>query len=705
MAEVCALIPWWGRDGFTRELAARVSNRQLPLVWLLQLLAGPSGVVGFGAATLAGAAIGCHIHNDGGKVTRSLLMHGGLCCAVAFGAGLFLTCWLLVRPQGMPPGPAEAVFTLGNANARLLWGGVDAAILLICLGIGRHPARVEVWERCSRALRRFGRLSFTLYACERTVAKAAVVPLVLVAKFVGWLPVRDASLSLAFRNGAAHELLAFAHAAAPVASWAVVLAAWERAGFVGSFEWACRAAASPRPAGSGSPAPGRATSSERVTATGKERTHMLCVWLCLIWTPALAWSALASCVVAPLVQDYEWSTGAMALLHDARDYPAADPRIGLHRPKMSFVLFTYSALIALVASMRWLRKARPAERALSWQSVHRSSAAAPLRMATVFAVTAAVLTSAGLMCWLGWRGVLTAPLLLGQAASRPRFIRAVRWRRAVAAICAAAAVHTILWQRAKPSMPLLPVRRLAEAGLTVELFVLEHMRARVPALITLAQPEASRDGGLEAVLRSAACASQRVDLLNPLHRALLGAAERSWLTERFLHVALLLAGEGSGGLVALRARANMTLAHLVRQLDAAPVQPRLAGFGFVWLSWLLQSWGLTRVVGTLKAFSLGLTSSHLYLSDVVPAAALSSCAGAVRAALAHHGASEQHVSSFDAALQRSNLSRGTSPRLPPQTRLFYGAPGTASYPLHVDVDRGDLFFRVVSRLPPAAHLP
>ena len=409
VAEVCALLPWWGRTGFSPELAAALATQntgsggggggrlrlKLALVWLLQWMVGPYGILGFAAPTLAGAAIGTWMHADGGRVSDALLRWGIACCALASGSGLLLSGWLLSPPLakqhvGMAPGiaarllgPSEQAFVPASASARLLWGGVDTAILLLVLGFAeRHPTRAAMWQRCSVSLRRFGQLSFTIYATERTVGMIAATPIALAARATGWLPPHAAAGSAAvpeaatagggggggeitFRSGSGgHELLLLATAACPLVAWALLLAAWQRIAFAGSFEWLCSKlfsgakptaatpAATPVPPGG----KGGGASAVEGVATHWERAQMLCVWMFIVWMPPIAWSVLASHVVAPLAQDYHWATNATSLLFDDRPYPSDDPRIGLRRIKMSVVAFVSTLVLALGFVANWTRQ-------------------------------------------------------------------------------------------------------------------------------------------------------------------------------------------------------------------------------------------------------------------------------------------------------------------------------------------------------------
>ena len=264
--------------------------------------------------------------------------------------------------------------------------------------------------------------------------------------------------------------------------------------------------------------------------------------------------------------------------------------------------------------------------------------------------------------------------------------RCVPWLGATTAALGGCAYACCWPSPTTASHPLQPILRVRERDLDVPTFVDTYVRPRVPVIVELEAPERTERTVL-AALRGA-CAREPITLLSAIMAEFVDAARASYGLALALALARRAAG-GSGGAAALVAEAELTMGELFARIDAAPFPPPAPPFAPAVRR--LRALGFTQLAGVIRLFGLGLSSSRLYLTDTPPRQALPGCMAEVLAAFVRDGASEHWVSPFDASIFRAKITTRM-----PHVRLFLGAPGTASYPLHGDVGPGDLFFRVLA---------
>ena len=136
------------------------------------------------------------------------------------------------------------------------------------------------------------------------------------------------------RSTTLEEALLVGYVGACLALWAVGLGLWERAGYVGSFEWAV-----PRLLGHASLLPTAPASGPRVAAehgSWADWSRVFLLTASLSWGPPMLWGLACTQLAAPAMDDVYLNAGAAQLL-----WTPTTPR----RPKLSLILLAVTYVL------------------------------------------------------------------------------------------------------------------------------------------------------------------------------------------------------------------------------------------------------------------------------------------------------------------------------------------------------------------------
>jgi hypothetical protein len=332
----------------------------------MQLMFGLHGAFSYLGAALAGAAVGVHLHVHDGP-TRWLIGVGAGLCACAGAVGLAATYSLRrVREgeEGLRLVAADS-FERSASHSRLLWGAADMGIILYFLGaIEMWPHRVPTWERVTRAYRRLGHMSLTIYAWHTPMSRLVWIPFARYATSAN-IPFKGVQIAAnraaegrpevdPARDSVAGDTLLLAYLLAVPLAWMLLFALWSRLHYVGSLEWvlakllgglgggrarAQTLAERPLASGHGSstdgagesraadPAPGRegspaTPSTESAVSAQPSRRYadgaaIAIHLLTITWVPASAWWVLSTQWLAPTLEDYYHKNNASNILTGA----------------------------------------------------------------------------------------------------------------------------------------------------------------------------------------------------------------------------------------------------------------------------------------------------------------------------------------------------------------------------------------------------
>ena len=392
-------------SGTPQHIAEQLSGPLLVQAGALQLLFGMHGIFSYWAVSLVGVAIGHRFHHDGG-ITPPLLrwcLVGSL-SAIAVGMGLMVQlrrriidgadvdvvtgvsqldemALNLAGPKAHSPDairhgwPAADSLMRSAPHTRLITGGTDMIILLCAFYfVEVVPSRRAVWEVASIPMRRFGEVSFSIYAWHDVILKLVHMPFAHFASAHN-MTTRGGGVTLCtncteaeleasreeehrHRQDAGEALLLLLFLATVLYALRIALWVWSLVGYACSFEWAVgkllgaaghhsttKPAQASRPittrhdVGSGTPA--LATATARTTATWEEWGTF---WgLCLSWTWMwpIAWGVVCTQTIAPAVLDEFYEAGATNLLTTAAKPP---------RYKLSVLVVCAFYLLPLAAS-------------------------------------------------------------------------------------------------------------------------------------------------------------------------------------------------------------------------------------------------------------------------------------------------------------------------------------------------------------------
>ena len=352
VGRTCTRAPWWAERAMT---APELSWRARAAALVLQLAFGLHGAFSYLGASLAGAAVGMHLHQNGPN--RALYVVGGLGCALSFAVGLTRTYELrkVVEEEGVHAAqPATDAFMRASSHTRLLWGASEMAIILVGIAfVDAVPARRVAWERSTRRFARLGQRSLTVFAFNDLFGRLVYLPFrrYAVAANLSLKGADHNSLGTSFlfeigvtrtapaertRQGVAEDAWVLLYILATLLGWASLLALWSRVGYVCSFEWwigkligVGKATRPPGIAGAASAAgkagevdnqrPGTAESAtlseEAIDLADLPDGAAVWIWLLtMTWAPAAGWAVLSSTLLAPSLNDYYYQLNATHLL-------------------------------------------------------------------------------------------------------------------------------------------------------------------------------------------------------------------------------------------------------------------------------------------------------------------------------------------------------------------------------------------------------
>jgi len=299
-----------------------VTPRPMRLVgtWILQTLFGLHGVFAYLAATLVGMALGVALEAQG-RVTRGLLAVGLLGCVVSFS----LAVWQMASASAQHL-VDRLLMRRAAAHSRLLFGAMDTAIILLLLGVVESvPGRRAAWEASTTALRRFARLSFTMYTIHEIVIRliwlplalglprllAIVLPLLPEGWSDGWDELKfaaDGKVSTSCRSDGclrAHAMLCLGLLLTVLAILSALLGRWSQSSYCGSFEAFLMARSTPRAAARAMADhvhPPIASQNPAELASAELRGKWPAVFAqiaLLTWLPALVWTLTSFLALHP----------------------------------------------------------------------------------------------------------------------------------------------------------------------------------------------------------------------------------------------------------------------------------------------------------------------------------------------------------------------------------------------------------------------
>ena len=361
VSRTCTRAPWWAERAMT---APELSWGGRAAALGLQLGFGLHGAFSYLAASLAGAAVGMHLHQSGPN--RALYVVGGLGCALSFAIGLTWTYELrkVVEEENVYAAqPATDAFMRASSHTRVLWGASEMAIILVGIAfVDAVPARRVAWERSTRRFARLGQCSLTVFAFNDLFGRLVYLPFrryavaanlslkgadhnSLDSSFLFEIGVTRTSPAERTRQSIAEDAWVLLYILATLFGWASLLALWSRVGFVCSFEWwigkLIGVGKATRPAGKADAAGGaggvggaggageageaddrRPGAAESATLS-EEATDLAdlpdgaVVWIWLLtmtWAPAAGWAVLSSTWLAPSLNDYYYQLNATHLL-------------------------------------------------------------------------------------------------------------------------------------------------------------------------------------------------------------------------------------------------------------------------------------------------------------------------------------------------------------------------------------------------------
>ena len=397
VASACKRVVWWENVAMTLE-GKGATERALGVA--LQLTFGLHGILSYLAASLAGVAVGMHLHLFG--PTRRLFLCGSACCLASFAVGLHAT-YELRKPHEIEgeytAQPAADAFLRCGSHNRLLWGAADMGIILLGVGlVDAVPARREAWARATSRYQQLGAMSLTMYAWGDLAGRACYVPFAQYAQqaqlVLGGITIDDVRAPDSrpkevplgpSRTSLAEDFLLMAFLITVVVGYVCLFALWRRVAYAGSFEWclgkllgtakatcveqlaprprqtsasaATAAAPTPavaRPDGRGTCAPGErggasAPSSTAAREPGDDDVATVWIWILTItWTPSAMWAVVCHYSLAPSMDDFYHKHNAT---HFFLAPPTAEVRLAAERdgaPDGPPVRLTISALVFLV---------------------------------------------------------------------------------------------------------------------------------------------------------------------------------------------------------------------------------------------------------------------------------------------------------------------------------------------------------------------
>ena len=316
VAQTCKRVPWWGRseEGLPLSLVSRLSGRQLVAAMGLQLLFGLHGVFAYLASSLAGAAIGVSIARDGGVQLRMLRWFGA-CCAVSLCVGLGVT--MRLRAGGSSTGAATDSFLRSASHTRLVWGSFEGFAMLTKLYfVERHATRRANWDLHTRTIQRLGSMSLQVYLAHGVVAKMVYMPFDILCRRWGLSLVGgswpashgDGSEGAPSRTSYLEIGVLLTYLSTVLAFWHLALLVLERTGLAGRRTRTPQLHDQPKPGGQ-LLRPGQWWHEAADWAAAQAQLRLI------FWAPPLVWSALATTLLAPSINDIYYRDGLASFWH------------------------------------------------------------------------------------------------------------------------------------------------------------------------------------------------------------------------------------------------------------------------------------------------------------------------------------------------------------------------------------------------------